>query len=126
MKAGWFPSFVIGAVFSALATYVYSRTERAAPQTATLILTYSKPTGLDTSEFRGKVDPGKGSEVFAIEMARKCGVNNFTTENNMNVTDVNQTMFIRMPLAEISDVQFRCLSDYVAPPYVRLKLERKN
>ena len=59
-------------------------------------------------------------------MARKCGVNNFTTENNMNVTDVNQTMFIRMPLAEISDVQFRCLSDYVAPPYVRLKLERKN
>ena len=126
MRPGWVIPLVIGAIAAALITSAFFRTNRVAPNVAILTLTYSQPTGWDTSEFKGKIDPGKGSKTYAVEIARRCGVKSFASENNMNWTDVNYAMLIRMPLADVSDEQFRCLANYIAPPYVRLKLERKS
>jgi hypothetical protein len=126
MRSEWLKPFACGVAAASLAStsaWFYSVSNRT-PKT--LILTYVKAEGLDDAKL--PPDPAPQFEEpleYVLQIAQICGAASRPMQSRLDL-DAPVTAQLELPLNEISEESFGCLSNYLRPRRVTLTLKTSN
>lgn len=125
MKREWLKPFALGVAIASIAStgaWLYSKFTE--PKKL-LVLTYVQAEGLDQPKL--PPDPAPQSDEFkfasdyVIKIARSCGMRSWTTDNSMGL-DAPLTAELEVPLSDVSNKTFNCLTRYVRPQRVTVEI----
>jgi hypothetical protein len=122
----WLQTFACGAAVASIASvgaWIYSVSNQASK---TLVLSYVKAEGMDSPKLPPDPAPqfDEPSE-YLVQIARNCGIKSWTMQSEINL-DEPVMADLEVPWANVSDKIFNCLTGYVRPPRVTLKLKKTN
>jgi hypothetical protein len=126
MSGAWLKPFACGAALASTASvgaWYYSISTQASK---TLVLSYIKAEGL----LDAKLPPDPAPQYFepseyVVRIARGCGIKSWTMQSELNL-DAPVTADLEIPWADVSDKAFNCLTKFVRPQRVTLKLKTTN
>ncbi len=126
MRREWLNPFALGVATASLAStgaWLYSKFTE--PQKL-LVLTYVQAEGLDQPKL--PPDPAPQSDEFklpseyVIQIARSCGIKSWTTDSQLDL-DAPVTAELELPLSDVSNETFNCLTRFVTPHRVILEIK---
>lgn len=125
MKREWLRPFAFGVAIASVAStgaWVYSK--YIEPKKL-LVLTYVQAEGLGQPKL--PPDPAPQSDEFTlpsdyvIQIARSCGIKSWTTDSEFT-SDLPVTAELEVPLSDISNKTFNCLTRFVRPHRVIVEI----
>ena len=126
MSRGWLKPFAAGAASASLASFGAWYYTVSAQTSKILVLSYIKGEGLDQPKLPS--DPAPQYELpfeYVVRIARSCGIRTWTMQSGFDL-DTPVVADLEIPLKDVSDKKFSCLTKFVRPQRVTLELKKTN